>query len=105
MPVFLHVGCGGKRKPQTTRGFNTPEWDEVRLDIDPSVAPSFGVLGIGGGIVAGAHRRMEHRVRGVGARNTPAFCTKGGNRRLDQFDLFAAERPAFTGMRIQAGNR
>jgi ubiquinone/menaquinone biosynthesis C-methylase UbiE len=39
MPVFLHVGCGGKRKPQTTRGFNTPEWDEIRLDIDPTVAP------------------------------------------------------------------
>ena len=39
MPTFLHVGCGPKRKEHTTRGFNTPEWQETRLDIDPSVAP------------------------------------------------------------------
>lgn len=39
MPTLLHVGCGPKRKAQTTPGFNTPEWTEVRLDIDPSVAP------------------------------------------------------------------
>ena len=37
--TFLHVGCGPKRKDQTTRGFNTPQWDELRLDIDPSVSP------------------------------------------------------------------
>ncbi|MCX7946846.1 MAG: methyltransferase domain-containing protein [Hydrogenophilus sp.] len=37
--TFLHVGCGGKRKEQTTRGFNTPEWRELRLDIDPAVQP------------------------------------------------------------------
>jgi predicted SAM-dependent methyltransferase len=39
MPVFLHVGCGMNRKPKTTRGFNTADWDEIRLDIDPAVAP------------------------------------------------------------------
>ena len=39
MPTFLHVGCGPKRKEQTTRAFNTPEWVEQRLDIDPSVEP------------------------------------------------------------------
>lgn len=39
MPSFLHVGCGPKRKPQTTPGFNTPEWNEIRFDIDPSVHP------------------------------------------------------------------
>jgi len=39
MQKFLHVGCGFKHKAQTTRGFNTPEWKEVRLDIDESVAP------------------------------------------------------------------
>lgn len=43
MQHFLHVGCGSKRKAQTTRGFNTPEWTEIRFDIDPSVAPD--VLG------------------------------------------------------------
>lgn len=37
--TFLHVGCGPKRKPQTTRGFNTDDWSEIRLDIDPSVSP------------------------------------------------------------------
>ena len=39
MNTFIHVGCGPKRKHQTTRGFNTPEWSEVRFDIDPSVQP------------------------------------------------------------------
>lgn len=36
---FLHVGCGLKRKHQTTQGFNRDEWEEVRFDIDPSVGP------------------------------------------------------------------
>lgn len=36
---FLHVGCGLKRKHQTTQGFNRDEWDEIRFDIDPSVGP------------------------------------------------------------------
>ena len=39
MKTFLHVGCGPKRKDKTTRGFNTAEWNEIRLDIDPAVAP------------------------------------------------------------------
>ena len=39
MPVFLHVGCGQNRKARTTRAFNTPQWEELRLDIDPAVAP------------------------------------------------------------------
>lgn len=39
MRTFLHVGCGPKRKDQTTRGFNTPQWHELRLDIDAAVAP------------------------------------------------------------------
>lgn len=39
MPTFLHIGCGPKRKDQTTKGLNTPEWTEIRLDIDASVAP------------------------------------------------------------------
>ena len=36
---FLHVGCGAKAKDQTTSGFNTDEWSEVRLDIDPLGSP------------------------------------------------------------------
>lgn len=39
MPKLLHVGCGSKRKAQTTKGFNTPEWEEIRLDIDESLQP------------------------------------------------------------------
>jgi len=39
MKTLLHVGCGPKRKAQTTRGFNTEAWTEIRLDIDSSVQP------------------------------------------------------------------
>ena len=39
MKTFLHVGCGPKHKNQTTRDFNSADWQELRLDIDPSVAP------------------------------------------------------------------
>ena len=39
MKTFLHVGCGQKRKDRTTPGFNTPEWNELRLDIDPKAQP------------------------------------------------------------------
>ena len=39
MPRFLHVGCGHKRKHQTLKVFNRPEWEEVTLDIDESVKP------------------------------------------------------------------
>lgn len=39
MRTFLHVGCGRLRKSDTTRGFATSEWRELRLDIDPAVAP------------------------------------------------------------------
>jgi SAM-dependent methyltransferase len=36
---FLHVGCGSVRKGPRTPGFAGDEWEEVRLDIDPTVAP------------------------------------------------------------------
>jgi SAM-dependent methyltransferase len=39
MPTFLHVGCGPKRKDRTTAAFATPDWLEVRLDIDERVNP------------------------------------------------------------------
>jgi hypothetical protein len=39
MPVFLHVGSGTARKADTTKGFDTPAWRELRLDIDPDAAP------------------------------------------------------------------
>lgn len=36
---FLNVGCGPTDKQQTTRGFLSEAWREVRLDIDPAVEP------------------------------------------------------------------
>ena len=39
MKTFLHVGCGAQRKNNTTRGFNTNAWQELRLDIDENVRP------------------------------------------------------------------
>jgi len=39
MASVLHVGCGPKRRAQTTRGFDKPDWTEIRLDIDSSVEP------------------------------------------------------------------
>jgi SAM-dependent methyltransferase len=39
LPRFLHVGCGPKRKDSTTSGFNRPEWEEIRFDIDPAAHP------------------------------------------------------------------
>lgn len=37
--TFLHVGCGPLRKESTTKGFNSGDWNELRLDIDESVQP------------------------------------------------------------------
>jgi len=43
MKTFLHVGCGHKYKNQTTNGFATGDWLEIRFDIDQKVTPD--VLG------------------------------------------------------------
>lgn len=39
MKTFLHVGCGLKKKKQTTQTFAQGDWQEVRLDIDPAAQP------------------------------------------------------------------
>ncbi len=39
MRKFLHVGCGPHYKDNTTSGFASADWQEVRLDIDESVKP------------------------------------------------------------------
>ena len=39
MKTLLHVGCGPKHKDETTAAFNSLTWNELRLDIDPSVQP------------------------------------------------------------------
>lgn len=39
MARFLHVGCGSARQESTSFGYDTNEWQEVRLDIDPGSQP------------------------------------------------------------------
>ena len=41
MQTFLHVGCGHKRKDQTTSGFAKENWKELRFDISESVEPDY----------------------------------------------------------------
>ena len=41
MRKFLHVGCGEQKKSNTTKGFNTDDWLEIRYDIDKSVYPDY----------------------------------------------------------------
>ena len=41
MQTFLHVGCGHKRKDQTTSGFAKENWKELRFDINESVEPDY----------------------------------------------------------------
>ncbi len=43
MRTLLHVGCGPKYKQQTSAGFNSDDWSEIRLDVDSTVNPD--VLG------------------------------------------------------------
>lgn len=37
--TVLHVGCGPKKREKLHRQFQTAEWREVRLDIEPRVQP------------------------------------------------------------------
>jgi SAM-dependent methyltransferase len=37
--LLLHVGCGSTRKEHTSPGFQSHDWVELRLDIDPAAAP------------------------------------------------------------------
>lgn len=39
MKKFLHVGCGPAKKEDTTFGFSSPDWEEIRFDIDPDANP------------------------------------------------------------------
>lgn len=39
MKTFLHVGCGPLSKKNTTPGFASEKWHEIRFDVDPSVSP------------------------------------------------------------------
>lgn len=37
--ILLHVGCGHARKNHAGPGFQSDDWKEIRLDIDPAVQP------------------------------------------------------------------
>jgi SAM-dependent methyltransferase len=37
--IMLHVGCGPRASGLLPKQFTTPQWYEVRLDIDPNVDP------------------------------------------------------------------
>tara|TARA_X000000950_G_C13589887_1_gene526895 strand:+ start:225 stop:518 length:294 start_codon:yes stop_codon:yes gene_type:complete len=39
--TFLHVGCGPARKENTTAGFSSDSWHELRFDIDANVNPDY----------------------------------------------------------------
>lgn len=39
MKKVLHVGCGAPNPTKLHHFFRTPEWQEVRLDIDPACQP------------------------------------------------------------------
>lgn len=39
MKKLLHVGCGPKTLADIPVRFDTTEWEEIRLDIDPAVKP------------------------------------------------------------------
>lgn len=36
---FLHVGCGSARRERLPRCFQSADWQEIRLDIDPDANP------------------------------------------------------------------
>ena len=57
MKKFLHVGCGPKRKEQAGRGFQGEQRGEIRLDIDPAVAPD--IIGSMTDMAAVADASME----------------------------------------------
>jgi hypothetical protein len=39
--TFLHVGCGSDHKENTTAGFSSDNWRELRFDIDANVNPDY----------------------------------------------------------------
>lgn len=52
---LLHIGCGPKRKGQTLPAFQSGDWQEVRFDIDQSVAPDIiGTMTDMSAVVAGS---------------------------------------------------
>jgi len=74
MKRLLHVGCGSCRKDSTTRAFNTPEWQETRLDIDSAVEPD--IVGSITDMLAVADESMDavfssHNIEHVYAHEVP----------------------------------
>ncbi len=64
---MLHVGCGPKRKDRTTRGFNQPQTQEIRLEMDPAAKPDvvgtmtdMQAVGNGSGDAIFSSHNIEH---------------------------------------------
>jgi hypothetical protein len=54
MKTFLHVGCRSSHKDRTTKDFNYPYWNELRLDTDENVKPDVAVATLDMSAVADA---------------------------------------------------
>ncbi len=65
--VVLHVGCGPRNATGLHPAFSGPDWDEVRLDIDPAVRPDvvgsitdLGVISDGSVDAVWSSHNLEH---------------------------------------------
>jgi hypothetical protein len=71
---FLNVGCGPRNIAVKTQCFNTPEWHEVRLDIDPGVEPDVvGAITDMGSIATGSMDALysSHNIEHIFAHEVP----------------------------------
>lgn len=55
--IMLHVGCGPRASGLLPKEFTTPQWHEVRLDIDPGVDPD--IIGTITDMTAVAQRSVD----------------------------------------------
>jgi SAM-dependent methyltransferase len=49
---LLNVGCGQSRREQLPLYFQSPQWQEIRLDLDPLVKPDINASIIDMGVIA-----------------------------------------------------
>ena len=74
MKKFLHVGCGAATKENTTPGFNSQSWQEIRFDIDADCKPDIiGTIVNMSGVVSGSVDAIfsSHNIEHVYAHEVP----------------------------------
>ena len=79
MKTFVYVGCGRKTRAQTGPGFKGEDWREIRLDIDPRVAPDIvGNMTDMSGVRAGPVDAMfsSHNIEHLYPREVPQALAK-----------------------------